>query len=110
MNQAAGRRWQHGAAALLRRNQLCRCPGPHRFPLPPPLPSPPLRPQAYVLARPCSWFSGTVVWCAFVRWTCWNCLFFLYWIEADCCNPSRGRWGAWPRRGRPWPDAASRAP
>lgn len=54
-----------------------------------------LLPNAYVLAKDCAWFafSDLVVWAAFVRWTCWNCLFFMFWVQASNSRPARGRWG-----------------
>ncbi|KAL4431078.1 hypothetical protein ABPG75_006334 [Micractinium tetrahymenae] len=51
-------------------------------------------PSAYVLAHQCSWFHPVVLWSGFVRWTVWNSIFLMFWIQGHSANPARGPyWG-----------------
>ncbi|KAL4431079.1 hypothetical protein ABPG75_006335 [Micractinium tetrahymenae] len=51
-------------------------------------------PNAYVLAHQCSWFHPVVLWSGFVRWTVWNTLFLMFWVQGHSANPARGPyWG-----------------
>lgn len=66
-----------------------------------------LAPNAFLLAHECRWFSGVVVWCAFVRWTMWNSIFLIYWVEARSNNPATGRWSELARHARRGAPAAA---
>ncbi|KAL4421963.1 hypothetical protein ABPG77_010986, partial [Micractinium sp. CCAP 211/92] len=56
-------------------------------------------PNAYVMAHDCSWFHPVVLWAGFVRWTIWNSIFLMFWVQAHSSNPARGPyWGRFSNR------------
>lgn len=42
-----------------------------------------LLPNAYILGTNCGWFDHVVQWSGWVRWTCWNSLFLLFWMQVS---------------------------
>ncbi|KAI7844547.1 hypothetical protein COHA_001905 [Chlorella ohadii] len=50
-----------------------------------------LIPNAYVMTHDCAWFDPVVIWSGFVRWSCWNSLFLLFWVQASSVNPARSQ-------------------
>eukprot|EP00887_Chlorella_sp_A99_P005583 scaffold1.g5583.t1 len=50
-----------------------------------------LVPNGYVLSHDCAWFNPLVHWSGWVRWTCWNTLFLLFWVQGSSTSPLKGR-------------------